>query len=68
MILRRESDPVKMDCEASGENGEVKINAGKRGEAKGDGEQIDSFHRRIYDAVRRLKGLQGYKVEPVVTL
>jgi hypothetical protein len=59
---------MKMDCEASGENGEVKINACKRGEAEGDGEQIDSFHGRIYDAVRRLKGLQGYKVEPVVTL
>ncbi len=57
-----------MDCEASGENGEVKINTCKRGEAEGDGEQIDSFHGRIYDAVRRLKGLQGYKVEPVVTL
>ena len=40
LILGRESDPVKMDCESGGKNREVKINTGKRSEAERDAEEI----------------------------
>jgi len=50
LILRPESDPVKMDCEASGKNGEVKINACKRGETQRDAEEIQSFHAQTSGA------------------
>jgi hypothetical protein len=41
-----------MDCEASGENGEVKINASERGETERDTEQIQSFHLQTSGANR----------------
>ena len=44
LILRRQSDPVEMDCESSGKNGEVKINSSERSKTERDGEQVDSFH------------------------
>src|SRR5207248_11682985 len=44
LILRRESDPVKMDCEGSGKNGQVKINARERRETERDAEEVQSFH------------------------
>ena len=40
LILRRESDPVKMDCKPSRKNGEVKINAGECCETERDAEEI----------------------------
>ena len=40
LILRRKRDPVKMDCQAGGKNGEVKINAGERGETESDAEDV----------------------------
>ena len=33
-----------MDCEASGKNGQVKINACERGETERDAEEVQSFH------------------------
>ena len=47
LILRRQSDPMKMDCEASGKNGQVKINAGERSETERDRKQVESFHGGI---------------------
>ena len=44
LILRRESDPVKMDCETSRKNREVKINTCERGETERDAEEVQSFH------------------------
>ena len=39
---------MKVDCEASGENGEVKINACERGKAERDAEDVQSFHGGEY--------------------
>jgi hypothetical protein len=36
---------VEMDCEPSGKNGQVKINAGERSEPERDTEDVQSFHR-----------------------
>ncbi len=47
LILRPKSDPVKMDCKASGKNGEVKINACERSEAERDAEEIKPFHGKV---------------------
>src|SRR4029434_8102531 len=47
LILRREIDPVKVDCEASGQNGEVKINTCERSETESDAEEVKPFHRAI---------------------
>jgi hypothetical protein len=44
LILRRENDPVKMECQPSRKHGEIKINPGERGEAESHGHHIDSFH------------------------
>ena len=58
-----------MDCESSGKNGQVKIYAGERSETERDAEEVQSFHEQgIYDTVTRLKELQGYKGELVLTL
>ena len=46
LILRRESDPVEMNGEPAGENGEVKIDACERSQAERDGEQVKLFHVR----------------------
>ena len=56
-----------MDCQASGKNGQIKINTGEGGKTERDSEKIELFHRRIYDAVTRLKELQGYKAQSVLT-
>ena len=48
LILRREVDPVKMDCEASGKNSEVKVDAGQRGEAKRNAEDVQPLHTKKY--------------------
>src|SRR5438552_2309806 len=47
LILRRQSDPVKMDCKSSNENREVKIDAGERSETEGDSEQVQLFHGEL---------------------
>lgn len=44
LILRRQSDPVKMDRKPSGKNGEIKIDTSKSREAEGHREEIQSFH------------------------
>ena len=44
LILRRESDPVEMNCKPSGKDGEVEINPGKRSETERDAEEVQSFH------------------------
>jgi hypothetical protein len=44
LILRPESDPVEMDCKASGKNGQIKINPCERGETKCDAEDVQPFH------------------------
>ena len=46
LILWRESDPVKMDCESGDKNCQIKIDAGQRGETERDGEQVKLFHAR----------------------
>ena len=40
LVLRRQGDPVKMDSQAGGENCQVKIDPGKRGETERDGKQM----------------------------
>ena len=47
LILWRESDPVKMDCKASGKNGQIKINACERSEAERDAQEIQAFHAKV---------------------
>ena len=47
LILRRQSDPVKMDCKSSNENREVKIDPGERSETEGDSEQVQLFHGEL---------------------
>jgi hypothetical protein len=37
-----------MDCEASGKNGEVKVDAGQRGEAKRNAEDVQPLHTKKY--------------------
>ena len=37
LVLRRQGNPVKMDSQAGGENRQVKIDPGKRGETERDG-------------------------------
>ena len=46
LILWRQSDPVKMDCESGDKNCQIKIDAGQRGETERDGEQVKLFHAR----------------------
>ena len=46
LILWRESNPVKMDCESGDKNCQIKIDAGQRGETERDGEQVKLFHAR----------------------
>ena len=46
LILWRESDPVKMDCDSGDKNCQIKIDAGQRGETERDGEQVKLFHAR----------------------
>ena len=65
LILRRESDPVKMDCKARGKNSQVKINPCERGETERNAEDVQSFHGEIYDPVKRVTMLQR---RPVVAL
>jgi len=55
---------VEMDRKPSRKNGEVKINARERCETERDAKKIQSFHEEVYDAVSRLKELQGYKANP----
>ena len=63
-----------MDCETSGKDGEVKVDAGERCEAERDAEDVQSCHPGVYDPVRKLKevqALQGgarFNVETFVTL
>ena len=42
--LRRKRDPVKVNCEAGGENRQVKIDPGERGKTESDRKKIKSFH------------------------
>src|SRR2546426_9648886 len=56
LILRRQSDPVKMDGESGNENGQVKIDAGERGQTESDGEEIKSFHGELSVRVNRCHG------------
>ena len=48
LILRRQSDPVKMDGESTDENREVKIDAGERGEPESDSKQVKFLHEGKY--------------------
>ena len=52
LIRRRERDPMEMNGEAGGENGEVKINSGEAGQAKGNAEKVEFFHAKIIGAGR----------------
>ena len=47
LVARRKRDPMQMDREAGGENGEVKIDAGKAGEAERDGDRVKSIHGEL---------------------
>src|SRR4029453_1469080 len=44
LVLRRESNPVKMNCQPGDENCQVKIDSGERGKTQSDREQIEPFH------------------------
>jgi hypothetical protein len=46
--LWRERDPVKMNGEASRENGEVQINPGERSQAEPNSQKIKLFHSGKY--------------------
>lgn len=46
LVLRRESDPMKMNGQAGSENREIQIDTGQRGETERDSEQVKSFHKR----------------------
>src|SRR4029077_21185009 len=46
LILRRQGDPVKMNSQSGGENGQVKVNPRKRGETERDRKQIQSLHKK----------------------
>ena len=47
---RGERDPVEMNGEAGGENGEVKIDPGESSQAKGHAEKMQFFHEEIIGA------------------
>jgi hypothetical protein len=42
-----ERDPMVVNREAGNENGEIKIDPGKRGQTEGDGEEIQSVHAKL---------------------
>ena len=46
LILRRQRDPVKMNSQTGGENGQVKVNPRKRGETERDRKQIQPLHKK----------------------
>src|SRR5262249_49459142 len=46
LVLRRKSDPMKMNGQAGGKNREIQIDPGKCGKTERDSEQIESFHKR----------------------
>jgi hypothetical protein len=52
-----------MDCEPSGKDSQVKINACERGEAECDAEEVQSFHVGKYTT--QLKALQCYNRQPL---
>ena len=47
LVSRSERDPVEMNREAGGKNGQVKINAGETSEAERDTEKVELFHDEI---------------------
>ena len=49
LILWRQSDPVKMDGESGNENGQVKIDAGERGQTESDSKKIKLLHLENID-------------------
>ena len=49
LILWRQSDPVKMDCESGNENGQVKINTCKRSKPKRHSKKIKLLHLENID-------------------
>jgi hypothetical protein len=54
LIGRRERDPMEMNGEAGGENGQVKIDAGEAGQAERDGKKVKLFHARNISAAESL--------------
>ena len=50
LIGRRECDPVKMNRQTRGENGEIKINSGETGESERDAEKVQPVHVKIMGA------------------
>src|SRR6476620_12466226 len=49
LVAGRKRDPMEMDRETGDENGEVKIDAGKTGEAESDSDRIEAIHGGISD-------------------
>src|SRR5712692_4103455 len=45
-----ERDPVKMNCQTGGENGEIKINSRKTSEPERDAKKVELFHDEIIGA------------------
>src|SRR6266403_310411 len=50
LVIRCQRDPVKMNGESGGEHGQIKINAGERGQSECHREQIQSLHSKIIGA------------------
>jgi hypothetical protein len=54
-----------MDCKASRKNGEVKIDAGERGETERDAEEVQSFHEANMCRRRLMSRIERYAHFPV---
>ena len=54
LIGRRERDPVEMNGEASGENRQIKVDAGEASKAERDRKKIQLFHARNIRAAESL--------------
>src|SRR5262249_60542798 len=47
LVLRRQRDPMKMNCQTSDENCQIKIDAGERGKPESHGNKVESLHEGI---------------------
>jgi seryl-tRNA synthetase len=67
LVLRRERDPVKVNCEAGGENRQVKIDPGERGKTESDRKKIKSFHKGTIQCSYKVKRITRLRLVTFVT-
>ena len=55
LVLRRQSDPVKMNCQAGDKDCQVKIDPGERGKTQRNSKEIQSCHEETIQRSYKVK-------------